>query len=624
MPRSRFSTVLLVAVPLLLAVAVYGRVLHGELLYDDVRSVRDNPAVTDLGGTVAGFGRALLQGGRPTTDLTLAVDRAVGGSGTFAFHVTNLLLHLAATLLVLVFTRAVLRLAGSGAVDGVAVAVAGLFALHPLQTEAVSYVTQRAEVLASAFYLATLLALLRADRAGPRAPGLGFGALALLLFALGMGAKPILVTAPVAFLLLLASVPGGEAPRRKPWAWRLALVAPLVLVALAAARGTLRSVEGKADAGFSIPRSDPGSYLLTEWRAVVTYLRLLVWPAGQSADWSFPLSRNLSEPPVLLAGLFLAALLVAAAVLGWRCRGRPGSAAADGRVAAYGTAWFFLVLAPTSSFIPIADVLVEHRVYLASWGFLVVAVLGGRHLLARLVPGREARVGMILVGLAWGVLAVVAWQRNAVWESELALWSDAVAKAPGKARPRLGLGTALARRGDLPGAIAQLRAGLELAPLDATGLRVALLHDLGTALLSAGRTEEAIAPLREAVRLDPAEQDPPQSLALALWTVGDAEGAEEAARAALARNPASAGGARVLGEVLASRGDRAGAVPLLEQAVRAQPGDATVRFNLGVAYASLGRIAEACASFRAVTRLRAPPEALQAAQQGIAALGCPP
>ena len=625
MTRRRPPTALLLAAPLLLAAGAYARVLHGEFVYDDLRVVGSRPALGDPAAALGGYVDGLLHGGRPTTEVTFALSHAMGGGTPTAFHAGNLLLHLAVVILVFLFTREVLRLAGREPSSGVAVAVAGIFALHPMQSQAVSYVSQRSEVLASGLYLATLLLLLRAGRPGAWAVRTLAAAGALVLFVLGMGAKPVVATAPLAWLLLSAMVPAAGTRREPIRPGRaLLLLAPLVVVGALLVQGALQSVAGRPDAGFSVPGTTPWTYFLTQWRAVATYVRLLAWPAGQNADWTFPASRGLDEPAVLGAGAFLAALLVGAALLWRRSRSGTNRAAADGRAAAFGVAWFFLLLSPTSTFLPIADVLVEHRVYLASWGLFLAAVLGGDHLLARVAPGRRALVSGVVVGAVWVLLAVTLHRRNAVWETELAFWTDVVAKSPTKARPYLGLGVAKGRRGDVAGAVADFRAGLERVSRFATADRLSLLNDLGAALIDLGRFAEAVAPLREAKRLDPEAIAPPQSLALALWSTGDVDAAEAEASAALARKPDAWLAARVLGQVRMARGDDAGAAPLLEQAVRARPSDPVVRYNLGAVYANLGRTAEACAAWKGVLALPPAGGAQEEARQGRSILGCPP
>ncbi len=625
MPGRRSLPTLLLLVPLVLAAAAYARTLHGPYLFDDEVTLVGEAARATPGAILRSAGSDLLRGGRPVTALTFAWTRAADGISTLGHHLGNLALHLAVVVLVFAFTRAVLRRARSADDGWVALVVAGVFALHPLQSEAVAYMTQRAEVLSSALYLATLLVLLRLDGRRSAAGRVLLVAAALALFLLGMGAKAIVVTAPLAWLLLLAVVP-PRAAAGAPSAWpaRLGAAAALVLAGAVLAAGLLRGVEGHADAGFSVPRSDPGSYFLTQWRAVATYLRLLAWPAGQNAEWSMPLSRSALEPAVLASGALLLGLLALAAGLWLRFRGRDDPEAGDARAAAYGILWFFLLLAPTSSLVPIADVLVEHRAYLASWGPILAFTLGARRLLLRLAPDRAGVAAAVAAGVASCGLALALHLRNAVWEDDLRFWSDAAAKSPTKARPRLGLGVALARRGQADAARRSLQEGLALAPVDATGLRVALHHNLGGVLLASGRPAEAVPELRRAVELDPAGVEPREALALALWQAGDAAAAEAEAAEVLSRVPSSPGAARVMGHVRMARGDDAGAVPVLEVAVRARPMDGVVRYDLGAAYANLGRIAEACASWKAVLATPAGPETKGAARQAAATVGCPP
>jgi len=625
MPDRRFPWTPLLLVPLLLAVLAYARAQQGEFVFDDIRVVKEYPRI-DLLAVLADFPRALLGGGRPTTQLTFVLDRSRGGLSPSTFHGTSLGLHLAVVVLVWLLARAILRRAGRSEVGGVALVVAGIFALHPLQSEAVSYVSQRSEVLASGFYVAALLVLLLADRRGPGFTGAALGVGALALSTLGMGAKQIVVTLPVAFLLLVLLVPpAGKGDGRSPAWWRVVLVLPIILVDVVLVRGILRSVEGRGDAGFSVPGSDPGSYFLTQWRAVATYVRLLAWPAGQNVDWSFPLSRRLSEPAVLGAGLLLAGMLGGAVLLWWRSRDREGPGPAGARSAAYGITWFFLLLAPTSTFVPIADVMVEHRVYLASFGLFLAAVLGGEWVLERAVaPPRRAWVAAIAAGAVWLALAAALHRRNAVWETELAYWTDAVSKSPGKARPRLGLGWALARQGDLDGAALAFQAGLERVSPDAPVLEGQLLHNLGSMLVRLGRPAEALDPLERAATLDPDALAPREMLAQALWALGETGLAEEQALEILARNPGSALAARVVGLARMARDDDAGALPMLEQAVRAQPEDGEARYNLGAVQANLGRTADACASWRAILRGQGTAQVKEPARQGMATLGCPP
>jgi len=620
-PRSRAGWLL--AVPLALAAAAYARVLDARFAFDDGSSIVGNPAARDLARCLRELLPQLLHGGRPTTDLTFALNHAVAGLEPWNFHVTNLAIHLSVAALAFAFTRTVLLLAGSERPEAMAVATAGLFALHPLQSEVVSYLTQRAEALASGLYLATLLLLLAAERRGPTLRGAAAYLAALAAFVLGLGAKPIAVTLPLAYLLLTWIVPSEDARRTlASWPRRLLLALPVAVLGACFAFATLHAADGSLHAGFGVPGLPARHYFLTQWRAIATYLRLLAWPAGQSVDWGFPLSTAL-DPATVGSGLILLALAAGAAALGRSGGRRMDALGAARRVSAFGLLWFFLLLAPTSSVVPLADTLVEHRVYLASWGIFVAAVALGERLLAR-VPGRRGLVvAAALVGLAWAALAACTYRRNAVWEDPVALWRDAVAKAPRYWRGHLQLGYALWNRGRWDEAIREYRLSVE-QPADRPDREAELLADLGAMLIYAGRLDEASAVLRRAVEIRPRHAGALVNLAVARLKLSDLAGAEEYAIRALERQPGLGRALEVVGEVKLYRGDAGAALPYFTGALRVQPEDGAALFYLGVANEQLGGRAEACAAWRRLLRTPgAAPAARDEAMKRTARAGCP-
>ena len=418
MPQRTLTAVALTGL-LLLTVAVYARGMNGEFQFDDLHTVQFNRNIHHPHNFLTSSAMLdAIHGKRVLTDFTFAINYWAAGPNPFSFHVANLAIHLVTTLLVFFFTRKVLTLSGHVGRDFLAVAVTAVFALHPLQTQAVIYVSQRAESLASGLYLGALLLLLRAEKRGRCPAGVAFYAFSFALFALGLSAKLIVATLPIAYLLL-GLLPGPHGPLARP-ARRLGLAAPFFAYALATSVLAVTDLKGE-DAGFLIPFMPPGRYFLTQWHVVVTYLRLLFWPTGQNLDWDFPLAHGLTDPAVLGSGFFLIVLLVGAGILFVRCRSRGDSAGATGRLAAFGVAWFFLLLAPTSSVVPLADVLMEHRLYLASWGiFLAAAVLAASLIEGLARPGRTPILAAVVVCLCAG-LASATYLRVGFWQSKLAL-----------------------------------------------------------------------------------------------------------------------------------------------------------------------------------------------------------
>jgi hypothetical protein len=343
---------------MLLTVVAYAPGMHGEFVLDDRFTVETNFEIRHLGHYLdPAVWLRILRSDRIFTEFTFALDYAVGKLDPFPYHATNLAIHLGVVLLVYAFVRRMLDLGGLADGRGLALAVAAVFALHPLQTEAVIYVSQRAESLASGLYLGTLLLVLAAERRGRTRAGATLYLAALVVFILGMGAKSIVLTMPLAYLLI-GLIPGRAlyAEKLAPPARRILLAAPFVLCSLLVVLRTVPTFQGRYrglnTAGFDIPSLPPWRYLLTEWHVMVVYLRLLFWPAGQNLDWDFPLARGPGDPTAWLCGLLLTALLLGAGYVFWRFRARDDRAGSVARVAVFGLFWYFLVLSLTSSIIP--------------------------------------------------------------------------------------------------------------------------------------------------------------------------------------------------------------------------------------------------------------------------------
>jgi hypothetical protein len=494
---------------MLLTVLAYAPGMRGEFVFDDQHTVESNSNIRHLGHYLdPAVWLGILRSGRVFTEFTFALDYAVGKLDPSPFHATNLAIHLAMILLVYAFVRRLLDLSGLDEKDHAALAVAGLFALHPLQTQAVIYVSQRAESLAGALYLGTLLLVLAAERRGRTWAGASLYLASLVVFILGLGTKSIVLTMPLTYLLMgLLPSRASYAERLARPARRIALVAPFVLCSLLVVLRTMPTfqapVQGSSTAGFDIPSLPPWRYFLTEWHVIVVYLRLLSWPTGQNLDWDFPLARGPSDPAVWLCGLLLTTLLLGAgyAFLRFRARGnRVGSVA---RTASFGVFWFFLVLSPTSSIIPLLDVLFEHRLYLASLGIYLAVVVLMDHALRRLSKGTRWRLAAGLAVLACGTLATLTYFRASVWKSKLLLWSEIVEKSPRKARGHLNLAEVLRKQGQPQRAFEECQMALSLAKDDPQWIRTNARGEMAASLYALSEPAEAIAVLKAALEEDP-------------------------------------------------------------------------------------------------------------------------
>jgi tetratricopeptide (TPR) repeat protein len=434
-------------------------------------------------------------------------------------------------------------------------------------------VIQRGESLASLLYLAALYAAIRAAE-GPRA-GL-WTALSIAASALAMGTKEVAVTIPLLVALYDRTFLYGSFREmlRRRGALYAGLAATMVIPFVLVAR-----VPGGEATGFvqGVASLSPGRYALTQCAIVVHYLRLALVPWPLVIDYRWPPAVSFGEvaPQAILLALLLAATL--AALRRWSPIGFLGAA-------------FFAILAPTSSFLPIADLAFEHRMYLPLAAVVLLAVLAVDRLLGRRAPdwARAAAVGAVAIALG---LATV--RRNEDYRSALSIWTDTAEKRPANARAQFNLGVALEQAGRADEALARYAEAVRLAP-DYPDARV----NLGLALVRQKRVEEGIVHYRRAVELQPDHAVAWFDLGMALAEVGRNPEALSAFDKAIALRPAYADAHNQRGTVFFATGRIEEARAEFEAAVAARPDFAEAQYNLGLALYRLGRKEEAERRFR--------------------------
>lgn len=579
---------------LALLLAAYANSFPAPFVFDDVPAITRNPGIRRLWPLDEVLfpplgDRGVTSSGRPLVNLSLALNYALVGGSAAGFRAVNLAIHAGAALLLLGVVRRTLRqpvLAGrfEAVALPLAVAAATLWALHPLQTAAVTYIVQRAESLAGFFYLLTLYGFLRAtdaDSSGAlRAPTarpagarwLGISVAACLA---GMASKEVMATAPLMVLLYDRTFVSGsfaEAWRRRH-RYYLALSATWILLAALVAGTAGRG--GTAGFGTAVT---PWEYALTQAGAIVHYLRLALWPHPLVFDYGVATAGRLADvgwQALVVTGLVIATLVGLVR--------RP--------VAGFAGAWFFLILAPSSSVVPVAtQTMAEHRLYLALAAPMVVLVLVLYGAL-----GRRTWVVAGVLALAAGALTVA---RNSDYATAERLWADTVAKRPDNPRAHHNLGLAEAARGRLEAAERHLRRALELAP-DGPEPR----YNLALVLGRRGRSDEAIELYREVIRAEPGHAAAHNNLANLLLASGRSDEAGEHYAQAVRVSPDFAGARNSYGAWLIDRQRPVEALEQLEEALRIQPGSAEAHFNAGNACAALGRMTTAADHYRAALRL---------------------
>jgi tetratricopeptide (TPR) repeat protein len=621
----------------LAGLVAYSNSFSAPFIFDDFPAIMDNPTIRHLGSAWSPPHDVSGVTSRPVVNFSLAVNYALSGNAVWSYHATNLAIHILAALTLFgIVRRTLLRISECGrdapwpsklkrnrltppttlaeAALPLAFTVALLWAVHPLQTESVTCIIQRTESLMGLFYLLTLYCFIRAvegrsgftpdpsginpdlqpKRGNPpnsQLPALNFQpstfnsriwSLGSIFFCLlGMATKEVMVTAPLMVLLYDRTFVAGTF--REAWKKRRQFYAALACtwILLGYLVITAGGKRGTA-AGFGLGIT-PWTYALTQCRAIIHYLKLSVWPHPLVLDYGTKVVPHLAE--VLPQAVAVVLLVLATIFCVWR---RP----ALGFVGA----WFFAILAPSSSVVPlIAQTVAEHRMYLPLAAVVVWVVLGLYRLIGR--PAVYAGAGLAVL------LTVLTLRRNEVYQNNIGLWRNTVAKCPDNARALYNLGYYWAKTPNrLSDAIAAYEAALRI-----NSNYVDAHNALGNALFNLpGRLPDAMAQYKSALRIDPNSAEAHNNLGNALLKMpGRLPDAIAQYESALRIDSNSAEAHNNLGTALLKMpGLLPNAVGQYEAALRIDPDFAQAHFNLGAALLKEpDRLPDAMAQFQAALRI---------------------
>jgi protein O-mannosyl-transferase len=540
----RFIPVLVIAA----GIWAYHNSLTGPFIFDDLPSISENRTIRHLWPPWRALspphGRGTTVEGRPVLNFTLAINYAAGGAAARGYHVVNLAIHILAGLTLFGIVRRTLlqpalRERFGAAANELALATAVLWTVHPLQTESVTYLSQRAESLMGLFYLLTLYGFIRGTASPSAGPWFMFSIVACLL---GMATKEVMVSAPLMMLLYDRTFVSGSF--REAWRRRRSLYLALggtwillgYLVATAGGRG--------GTAGFGV-KMIWWQYALTQTCAITHYLWLSVWPHPLVFDYGTDVVTDMWHAAP--CAVMIALLVIGTAISLWRWP-----------VVGFVGCWFFAILAPSSSILPVAtQTVAEHRMYLPLAAVIALGMTG----IHALLVGRRTVAVAALLAIALGVLT---WRRNQDYRSDIAIWDDTVAKRPENSRAQEHLGVALGQAGRIPEAIEHWQQALRIKP------DYAEAHcNLGATLGQTGRIPEAIEHLEQAVRINPDYAEAHFDLGVALAQTGKIEEA----------------------------------IPHFEQALRINPDYAKAHYNLAAALEQVGRVPAAIAQYEQALRI---------------------
>jgi tetratricopeptide (TPR) repeat protein len=623
----------------------YANTFKVPFQFDDKESIVENHTIKNLGALIK---PSAVKNIRYIGVLTFALNYKVNGLDVTGYHIVNLFIHIINALIVywlIVLTFSTPFLEKSELKDSsnlLALFTALLFACHPVQTQAVTYIVQRFASLATMFYLFSLVMYVKA-RLGQTTfstSTLTFYSLSLVSTILAMKTKEIAFTLPVVIAVYEFMFFSGKIKTRLLYLIPFFLTMPIIplsLIKVVKAFGVLTGGKSVGDLigdvnmetrlQTEMPRLN---YLFTECRVIVTYIRLIFFPVNQNLDYDYPVYRSFLDPGVFLSAFLLLLILSTGVYLFYRYRNsfRPT------RLISFGIFWFFITLSVESSIIPIVDVIFEHRLYLPSVGifmaistsvFAIVKKQSRRQVL------NKALIGVLTIIIV--LLSGATYARNRVWLSNVGLWEDVVKKSPLKPRPYYNLGVVYqdmdlfdsavecyktvikmspeyakahnnlaviyASKGLHEKAIEQFKTTIRLKP-DHVGAQ----YNLGLEYLSIGRYEKAIEYFETAIKLKPDYVEAHTNLGIAYKKKGQFEKAIEHYTEALRLRPDSIEAHHNLGNAYMLKGLTDKAIEQFEAALKINPSLAETHYNLGVIYYKTRNLHRAQEELRTALRIK--------------------
>jgi protein O-mannosyl-transferase len=633
---------------------VYVPALDVPFIFDDIDSIQNNGSITSLWplfGTASHPGPLnpppqISTSGRPLVNFSFAINHYFGGLNPIGYHAVNLVIHFLCSLLLWATTRRTLQLPYfegrfQSSASWLGLTTAMLWALHPLQTEAIIYATQRTELMFAFFSFATLYCSLRywSEFPLPFREGKGEGSanerihriIWLILAAMGcfagMASKESMVSTPLLVLLFERTFIAGSLYKALRGAW------PLYL-ALAAAWGLLVALNISAPRSYNTGFNqdlNAIAWWLTQSKVLLLYLKLVVWPWPLLIHYQFPYFTTFADAWMYIAAV--AALGLITLLLLWR----------NHPLGFFGTC-IFAILSPTLLIPIVTEMAAERRMYLPLAAIVQVVVVGF-HLLIQSLIRRQARrrehantlrslrlLPALVVASIAVLFVLVDTRRLSAYKDEMNLWNEALQYRPhdALAHARLAmlladsnrlaesieefqtaakldpnyltaqsnLGAALTNAGRLPEAVEVLFAALERAPADHT-----ILDNLCMALTRSGRLQEAIDPLRRVLQLNPNDAHSHYRLGEALNRLGRSQEAIEELKAALKIYPDDPIALNTLGIALIRSERYPEAIETLNQALRIKPDYGDAHNDLGLALSHIGKIPEAIAQFRQAIKI---------------------
>ena len=452
---------LVISTLFLIGILIYSNTFYSSFHLDDSRSIVDNSAIRNILNLQAIWN---FWPTRFITYFSVALNYHLSQLNVFSYHLFNSLAHISTAIMVWWFMLLILS---TPAMKGEKIAkyanliafFAGLvFLTHPIQSQGVTYIIQRSVSLTTLFYLICLSLYVKSrllqQQGGSSVASKIFYCWSLAAVVMAMFTKEIAITLP--FMVLLVELCFLKTKERLNWKNLLPFFMSLLIIPF-----TMLLTKSVDFIGMRRTLEEPSNisclqYLFTQFRVIVTYLRLIFIPIHQNLDYDYHIAKSLLELPVLASFILLVSILTAAIRIFSKYR-----------LISFGIFWFLLTLLPESSIITIKDVIFEHRLYLPMVGFSFFLV----GIIYYILEDKPLKFMITLLIIVSSCYAILTYKRNFVWKDELSLWNDTLHKSPKKTRPYNIRGIAYVRQGNLLQAISDYNKAIGINPKYAEAYR---------------------------------------------------------------------------------------------------------------------------------------------------------
>jgi len=556
------KTLLHVLLIIITGLLIYSNTLNSPFLWDDYPrilengSIRNQSKVTDCSGT------------RYLTVLTFSLNYMIGGFNVTGFHMFNIVVHignavLIYSLLLTIFKTPLFKETPFSGHSGTLALLSGLlFVSHPVYTQTVTYISQRSTVLVTFFYLSSLVLFMRAKLSDRRCLSKGhlpYYLMSVISAAFAMKCKEISFTLPIVILLSDRFFYGARQSFKKSVIYALPILLTILIIPLSKpqtdffgrqATGVFKIEGGAILSDFNsaklsslstIPR---GKYILTQFRVIMTYIRLSFLPFNLNLAYDYPIYHSVFESQILLSCLFLLSLLSISICLFKRSR---KTLNCNNLLISFGIFWFFITLSVESFIVVLNYVIFEYRLYLPSIGllFLLMGILG------YVIPhfGKFKYISAVII-IVVIIFSGATFARNEVFKDEMSLWKDVINKAPNNVQAHNNLGLSMFKRGLIDKAVEEYKAAIRINPYYAEPY-----NNLGTLLNRKGLPDDAIEQYKTALRIRPDYSEAYGNLGFTYY-------------------------------FYKGRPDKA--IEQYQIALEFNPNDATTHLNIGIAYRTLG------------------------------------